>query len=652
MIFPWFGGTSAVWIVALMFFQVSLLCGYSYAHWLTRLSSRKQALIHTALLIGACLTLPILPSDAWRPEPTANPIGQIFLLLAATVGLPCVALSATSPLLQAWYVRERGCAIPLWLFAFSNFGSLAALLSFPLILEPLFNIQPLATAWSFGLVVFCLLCLILCWRTRPDTVDTQDSVAAAAPDGFEMLFWILLAASASGLLAAATVQLTTNVAPIPLLWVLPLGLYLLTFILSFSSRRLYQRKAFFPFVAAAIACMAWLYTHSETHQDIEYVIPLYLLCLFVLCMACHGELALRAPAAQYLTRFYLLIALGGAAGGIFVSAIAPFVFDTYLELPILLIVIAEIMIAVQWKRRGAGRLLWPLRSVMVAGVVVLACSLAFSETRSREQNLAMRRNFYGVLHVREYVEHERRRRSLVHGTIRHGYQFTDAAYRDLATSYYSPESGIGRAIREQQSRGSIRFGIVGLGVGTLLTYARAGDDIRVYEINDDVLDIARQQFSYLSEAERKGATLQIDLGDARLTLENQTPQQFDVLAIDAFSSDAIPAHLLTREAFAVYLRHLKPNGILAVHISNRYLDLEPVCERIAEQLKRSAMLVHTSASEAVDASDWILISADERPWSNPVFAGADMRRPRGDPSFKGWTDQYSSLWPLLKLAVP
>ncbi|MFL6617296.1 MAG: fused MFS/spermidine synthase [Povalibacter sp.] len=652
IIFPWFGGASSVWIVALMFFQVCLLGGYSYAHWLTsRASPKRQMLIHAVVLIAACLTLPISPADAWRPQDSANPAAQILILLAANVGLPCLALSATSPLLQVWYVRERGTSIPLWLFAVSNFGSLAALLSFPLLFEPLFNTKVLDSVWSIGFALFAAMCIYVSLRQRLRT--SEQSIAtpreAAPPASFEMAFWVLLAAAASALLSASTVQLSTNVAPIPLLWVVPLAVYLLTFILSFSSRRVYDRKAFFPFAAASVACLAWLYIHSESHQQIGYVIPLYLICLFVLCMTCHGELALRAPTTRYLTRYYLLIALGGALGGIFVGVLAPMMFDTYLELPVLLIVLAELIIYVQWKRRGARSLLWPVRGAMILALLALAGSLLFSEARSREQNLLISRNFYGVLQVREFVENGRRRRSLVHGTIRHGYQFTDPAHRDMATSYYSHPSGIGRTLLAKQAHGPVRVGVVGLGAGTLLSYARPGDDFNVYEINRDVIDIANTQFTYLPAARSRRANIQIELGDARLTLEREAPQQFDLLAVDAFSSDAIPTHLLTREAFSVYVRHLKPDGVLAVHISNRYLNLEPVCEQAARQLNLSNRFVHATASDTVDASDWVLFTADQRLWIEESFAGAEIRPLQSQAGFKGWTDEYSSLWPVLKI---
>lgn len=675
IIFPWFGGTSAIWIAALVFFQVCLLCGYAYAHGLVaRLSARRQSIVHSVLLVLGCALMPILPADAWRPT-GGDPTARIFLLLAATVGLPSILLSSTSPLLQAWYVRERGTGIPLWLFALSNAGSLIALLSFPLVLEPTLSSTVMAIGWSVMFVVFAAMCIYLAWRRRLEpsaatgavgegaTAAALTGAPLAAPSGparelqgadpratpglAQMASWMTYSACGSALLAAATVQLTTNIAPVPLLWVVPLALYLLSFVLTFASPRLYQRRLYFPFVAAALVCMAWMYTHGEAQPDIQYVIPLYLLCLFVVCMACHGELVLRRPHAAYLTRFYLLIALGGALGGVFVSIVSPALFDTYLEMPLLLILIAELMVLVQWRRRGSGALLWPLRIAMIAGVVSLAGYLLVAESRGREQELLVSRNFYGVLRIRDYVFDGLHRRSLIHGTIDHGYQLMDPAYRDVVASYYGPKSAIGRTWKAMSQRPALRVGIVGLGAGVLTGFAREGDYFRVYEINPDVLRIAQEYFTFLSRARERGADVQVLMGDARLTLERQAPQNFDLLIIDAFSSDAIPVHLLTNEAAEVYFRHLRPDGVLAVHISNRYLDLAPVCARAAEHVGRSALILPNAKEPLSEASVWALITSNLALLQQPEFADAPMQLAQAKASFRGWSDSYSSLWPVL-----
>lgn len=655
MILPWFGGTSSVWSAALVFFQVCVLGGYSYAHWLTtHVRPRTQRLVHAALLVAGCVLMPIVPSDALRPTGEGDPTLQILWLLTATVGLPALMLSSTSPLMQVWYMRRMGSEPPYWLFAWSNAGSLLALLSFPLVLEPAFTAHVLAWGWSGLFVVFALLSIGISYLTRGEqhAVETASTEPKqAAPSIGQMVIWVLLAAAASGLLVTVSANMTANVAPIPLLWVLPLALYLLTFIMAFSGRRFYHPTWFFLLVALAIGCIGFLYTQSLVNWPIQFVIPAYLVSLFIVCLACHGELVVRRPAARFLTRFYLLIALGGALGGAFVGVIAPNVFATYVELPVLLVVIAELYVLLQWYRRGSRRTLWLVRLVMVAGVIALVIQLMLAEIETRRSNLLVQRNFYGVLSVRDdLTSGDLARRHLVHGSISHGYQYLSDTYHNLPSSYFSTQSGVGRALTALQAEGPLRFGVVGLGVGVMSGYVRPGDYVRLYEINPDVVRIADKYFTFLPNARSSGADLEVLLGDARLTLERQPPQQFDLLAIDAFSSDAIPTHLLTNEAFELYFKHLKPEGVLAVHISNRYVDLVPVCARAAEHVGKSATVVRSVSDGMFDTSIWVLVTANEKLLERPQFVDAQTYPARANATFAGWTDQYSSLWPLLNLA--
>lgn len=656
MILPWFGGTSSVWSAALVFFQASVLAGYCYAHWLTtHVQPRTQRLIHAALLLVACVSMPIVPSDALRPTAEGDPTLQILWLLTATVGLPALTLSSTSPLLQVWYMRRLGSEPPYWLFAWSNAGSLLALLSFPLLLEPAFNAHVLAWGWSGVFVLFAVLSIAVAYLSRdavtPVPTEQKQVSPAAAPNLGQMVIWVALAAGASGLLVTVSANMSANVAPIPLLWVVPLALYLLTFIMAFSGRRFYHPTWYFPLLALAIGCMGFLYTQSLANWPIQYVIPAYLVSLFIICLACHGELVARRPAARFLTRFYLLIALGGALGGAFVGVIAPNVFSTYVELPVLLVVIAELYVLLQWYRRGSRRTLWLVRLAMVAGVITLVVHLMLAEIEMRRGNLLVQRNFYGVLTVRDDLARgELSRRHLVHGSISHGYQYLNDSYRNLRASYFSTNSGVGRALTALQAEGPVRFGVVGLGVGVMSGYARNGDYVRLYEINPDVVAIADRYFTFLPNARRSGADLDVLLGDARLTLERQAPQQFDLLAIDAFSSDAIPSHLLTNEAFELYFKHLRPNGVLAVHISNRYVDLVPVCARAAEHVGKSARVVRSLSDGLFDTSIWVLITADPALFDLSQFQDASMYPATASPTFAGWTDQYSSLWPVLNLS--
>lgn len=656
LILPWFGGSSAVWSAALVFFQACVLGGYSYAHWLSTLSPRRQSLIHGALLIVACLMMPILPSEALRPAGTGDPALQILLLLTVTVGLPSVMLSSTSPLLQFWYMRRTGSDPPYWLFAWSNAGSLLALLSFPLLLEPASGARSLAIGWSASFIAFAMLCIGTAWLNSKQPLSEAreidkpfDRTQVSAPSAGRMTLWVLLSACASALLVTVSANLGANVAPIPLLWVVPLALYLLTFILAFSHRRIYHPTWYFPLVALSIGGLAYLYIQRLENWPIQYVVPAYLVGLFIICMACHGELVIRRPAGPYLTRFYLLVSLGGVLGGAFVGLVAPVVFNTYLELPLLLVLIAELYVMLQWYRRGSRRTLLLLRIVMVLGVLTLMGELLRSELQDRRQSVLVRRNFYGALSVQDDpLTYMLARRYLIHGTISHGYQYLHQELRNEPSSYFSRQSGVGLALTALQSAGPVRMGVVGLGVGVLSGYVRKGDYARLYEINPQVLDIADSYFTFLPAARRAG-DVEVLLGDARLTLEGQPRQDFDLLAIDAFSSDAIPTHLLTREAFQLYFNHLKPDGVLAVHISNRFIDLVPVCARSAQSVNRSARVVRSLSDGTNDTSIWVIVTSNRELLARPEFRNANTYEATAPDSFRGWSDQYSSVWPLLRL---
>ncbi|HEY8538875.1 MAG TPA: fused MFS/spermidine synthase [Steroidobacteraceae bacterium] len=653
LILPWFGGSSAVWSAALMFFQACVFGGYVYAHVVARFSPKLQAGLHTALLVAGVLLMPIIPDPGWKPTGEEEPTLRIVLLLSATVGLPCLLLSATSPLLQVWYMRRTGSQLPYWLYSLSNLGSLVALLGFPLLLEPLFDTSTLAIAWSIAFGVFALLSVVTGWlssRGEEITVQTISDAVPPPPSATQVALWLLFAACGSALLVAVSAHLTVNVAPIPLLWVVPLALYLLTFILTFGSRRFYERAKFFPWLATALGCMTYLYMKVDLNLHIRYAIPLYLVSLFVICMACHGELVHRRPHPRYLTRFYLFIALGGVLGGAFVALLAPLLFDSYWELPIVLIVTAVLAVVVQWKRMGNGIRLWIVRGTMVAGLLAMGAFLVLTEISFREGYLFVDRNFYGVLRVRDYdVGDQLERRVLFHGTISHGSQYRSEVYRDVVGSYYSSNSGIARAIYALQARGRLQLGVVGLGAGVMASYARPGDAITLYEIDPGVVRVAHEYFDFVSRAKERGAAVEIVLGDARLSLERQTPKEFDLLAVDAFSSDAIPVHLLTLEAIETYLRHLKPDGVLAIHISNRYLNLAPVCARAAEHFGRTAFLIDEPSNLLAHASTWVLIVPDTAVLQHVEFDGAQVEALSAPQSFRAWTDSYSNIWSVLKL---
>ena len=678
IILPWFGGSAAVWTACMLFFQV-LVGGYLYAYGVSRLAARKQAFVHIALLIAALATLPILPGPQWKPAEAGDPTIHILVLLGAAVGVPYFLLAATSPLVQSWFTRRHPGVTPYRLFALSNFGSLLALISYPVAVEPVFAVRVQAWLWSGGFALFALLMATLALRSRslpqepvaataemqpaaaagevPSTAATREAQpgTASRPRRSDYIFWILLPACASVLLLSYTTHLTQNIAPIPFLWVLPLVLYLLSFILCFEHSRWYQRMIFFPLLGVCYVAVCLTLMKGNVHQPLWILISLYSATLFVACMVCHGELARIKPHPRFLTAYYVMIALGGALGGLFVSLVAPAVFTDLYELPVGMV--ASVVVAAQAvarSQRGAaaptGTRKWlgglALASGLFAGALAVALWKIYAGRA--EDVIASARNFYAALHVEEEGDGEGRERLLTHGTITHGTQFLRADRRDWPTSYYGTDSGVGLAIaaRRAAADGPIKIGMIGLGAGTLASYGRAGDTVRIYEINPLVRRISGRYFTYLQDARAK---VEFAMGDARLSLEREPPQMFDVLAVDAFSSDAIPVHLLTQEAFTVYFRHMKPDGILAVHISNRYLDLEPVVAEAAKALGKEAREVQDEGDEnqGTYSSTWILLANSAQALSGKSLAEAATPL---EPSrtVRRWTDDYTELLSILK----
>jgi hypothetical protein len=657
MILPWFGGSAAVWSASMLFFQLLLLAGYAYAHVSIRfLKPRMQMLVHVALLLGSCALLPILPNPVWRPTQAGDPTARILLLLTATIGLPYFLLSSTSPLLQAWFVRRTGSGVPYRLFALSNFGSMLALVSFPFLVEPTLATRQQAYWWSGGYVVFALMCAFTAWVSRAASADHPNQVAAEPksderPTYWQLLFWVLLASCASVLLVSVTNHMSQNVAPIPLLWVLPLALYLLTFICAFESDRVYRRWLFIPLLAPALAGMAYMIYAEDGNFNIKYAIPGFAVGLFVCCLFCHGELARRRPAPRHLTLFYLMVSLGGALGGIFVALIAPRVFRIYWELPLGLIACGILAMIAVWSLRLPKVGAWPVRAVIFIAVAVLAGYFIRQERKLSKNLVLQARNFYGPLEVRDDLPTEDyAQRTLLHGTIDHGSQLQDPVLRYVTTSYYAKRSGVGRAMGALQAKGPIRAGVIGLGAGVLSNYGRKGDYFRIYEINPLIERIAQTLFTFYPHSAADKAIL---MGDARLTLErqlaNEGPQNYDILAVDAFSSDAIPVHLLTREAIQLYFRHLKPEGVLALHISNRYLDLKPVCEGGAASVGRQAWVVDDEGDEAsyLSSSTWVLVTSDLSLYKGSFFKDATISQFHAKKGFRPWTDDYSNLFQIL-----
>ena len=632
LILPWFGGSAAVWTICLVFFQTMLLLGYLYAHVLARrVPSRYQIILHVGLLAAALLLLPVMPGSFWKPANGEDPTWRILGLLTAVLGLPYFLLSATNPLLQSWYPGAQ----PYRLFALSNAGALLALAAYPVWIEPRIPTRIQDICWSIAFAGFVAFCAMSAWmRAR-----TGLSKSSADPLRGQQIIWIALAAGGSMLLLATTNQLTQNVAAVPFLWTLPLSIYLLTFILCFESTRWYRRGLFLRLLAIALGSVAYAVYDIQLSEAILVAVPILALGLFIGCMYCHGELNQRKPADGDLTSFYLMIALGGALGATVVGLLAPAIFSAVYELPLSLLLVAALAWWLNWRSGWPQRLLWAVVTLAIIVAVV-------AEFQGYHRGaVVMIRSFYGSLRVVDSSESGAQVRSLYHGTVKHGSQWLSPERRAMPTSYYGPPSGVGLALRNCCG-GRKRVGVIGLGAGTLCAYGQPGDEFHFYEINPQVIALANSQFSYLRDTR---AQVEVTPGDARLSLEREPSQRFDVLVVDAFSGDAIPVHLLTTEAFALYLRHLKPAGILAIHVSNQYLDLAPVVHQIASVYGYQALLIHTTRDEErlLSSATWVLATQNREFLERPEIADASHSIPPRS-GLRLWTDDYSNLLQVVK----
>jgi hypothetical protein len=722
IVLPWFGGTPAVWTTCMLFFQVLLLGGYAYAHWLTaRLTPRQQGRVHLVLLaLAVAATAPtILPGDGWKPSGDDSPLLVILGLLAVTVGLPYFTLSATGSLTQAWFSRSYPQRSPYALYALSNVGSLLGLLTFPFVVEPRLAAGQQASLWFWGYALFAALCGALAVRSgqrapvqAPVPEDSSAGMQAgsgSAPTLGLRLVWVGLAACASTMLLAVTNQMAIDVASVPFLWVVPLSLYLLSFILCFGSERWYPRVLFYPLLVAANVGVVGLMLAGASAK-LEVQVAVYSASLFVFVMVCHGELYRLRPHPRFLTSFYLSLSLGGALGGVLVGLVAPYVFSQYYELhlallataalvfyafrrdprlelagaalrvmvlieavaaagiiayaasvdgyafrfvqPLVIAVAVVLLFAFLWSlgvvQTRRGRLAWLLPPIAVA---LLGVNLGVEAVRRGGDAVAISRGFFGMLRVvdRQLDDPLEARRILYHGAINHGFQFLHPERQMWHNSYFPSESGIGVALTQHPGRlrkTPLRIGLLGLGAGTLLTYGQAGDHIRIYEIDPEVEPMSRRYFTYFDRTE---ASTEVVLGDGRLSLEREPDQHFDILILDAFSSDAIPMHLLTREAFAVYMRHLKPDGILAANMSNRHVDIKPVLKQFAELLGLRFVWIASYDDDArgVYGADWGLLTRNEAFLASPSVVGSEDTS-EVSTDLRMWTDDYTNLFAVLK----
>jgi hypothetical protein len=587
-------------------------------------------------------------------DPSA-PVWRILGLLAATVGLPYFLLSTTGPLIQAWFVRVKPGSTPYRLYALSNLGSMLALLSYPVLVEPTLTLKHQAVIWSVGFVLFAGLCAWAGWKSQSaaalELVETVEEEAGPAPSWRLRLFWVALAACPSMLLLSLTSHMTMDLAPMPFLWILPLAIYLLSFILCFDASRWYRRIIFLALLPFALGVTTWLMGGRSLAGLSNVLAPIaaFSLAFFVCCMVCHGELARLKPHPRYLTGFYLMLAVGGAIGGVFVALIAPAVFNTYFEFPISVGLCGVLALVVlfrekEWafRRDTTG---WPAIVVFLLAALLLGYLGSIMRSMVKD-SLFAGRNFYGGLKVRQHGKYDDwgGYRSLTHGFTTHGEQFTRAARRKMPVTYYCPDTGVGRFLAARAGETPRRVALIGLGVGTLAAYARPGDLYRFYEINPMVPLIANTYFTYLKDAD---SPVEISMGDARLSLERQEPQHYDLMAVDAFSGDSIPVHLLTLEALQLYFKHLTREGVLAVHISNRYVNLEPVLERGAVAIGKAARVFRNERNKdrTCYTSIWVLLASDPA-----IFDRDELKsgvRPTPAPWLQPWTDDYSNIYKVL-----
>ncbi len=689
-ILPWFGGAPAVWTLCLAFYQTTLFAGYAYAHCVIRfVPPAFQFPLHALLLAGALFALPVLPSQVWMPASGSEPSRAILAMLTARVALPFLALAATGPLLQAWFARRHPGRSPYPLYAVSNAGSLLALLSYPFLLEPRLPLSTTGQLWSFAFAatgVGVLACAHLAGRGGSSVQRSFELPAGATPKppplrAAQVALWFLLSACAVVLLMGVTNELCLDVASVPFLWILPLSVYLVSFILCFRSDRL-QRRAPYLLMAALPFVLPYLIEFLGEDDggifaladSVQGQIALFCVMLFGACMVLHGELHRLRPPARSLTTFYLCISGGGALGGIFVGLLAPRIFDDYHELRLGLGLACLLLLAARWHasqgwlHRAAPRWRWAVAAAITASVLVQFGMGAFNKP---DDMLLQERTFFGVLRIQQLETGQNAQRHLLNGTTMHGLQFPGSPLRP--TSYYGELTGIGLALAQRDSNQPSAIGVVGLGIGTLAAYGRPGDRFRFYEIDPAVIRIARNTgyFTYLANSR---AEVEIVEGDARLSLASELERnggpRFDFLIVDAFNSDAIPVHLLTREAFALYAAAIQSDGLLAIHGSNRRLDLTPLVARLGESVGFSVVTIATSAvGQYLSAqSVWVFLSRDPSRILSLMEFAKERRRQLGLPDdsiifgrFTAaeiaetplWTDDYSDLFgAMLPVAMP
>ncbi len=642
---PVLGGSAAVWITCLVFFQTALLCAYLYAHWMA--TRPRWGVYFALLLVGLSSAVGWCVRSAGWGGGSAHPILTVFAVLGSTIGLPFLALGTTSPLMQVWWARLNGTGIPYRLFALSNLASLLALAIYPTLIEPHFTLQAQRIAWCCGFAVFALLSGALAWRSRKSRAIESDATGGVPEDGapaplLQKLLWVLLPMGAAMQLSAVTSYLTANIAAIPLLWILPLAAYLLSIIVAFEFPRLLPRSIVARFLIIMLASLGYALSKQDVEWPLRISIGFFLVEAFASCLFCHSEAyRLRPRLSSESTLFYLLFAGGGALGSFVIGIVFPFLFRYNIDLVVTCCFTALLAFLVTWEDGWNSRLLWGVATVL------MAVQIFWISTVNQRNTLVAVRNFYGALRVKQSLSFPGATlRTLTNGNVEHGTQiFGTDEQRKTPTSYYAEDSGAGRAIHFCCGDGPRKIGVIGLGAGTVAAYGRPGDRIQFYEINPAVEPIARNVFTYIRDS---GAQVSVIPGDGRISLAGEPPQGFNVLVVDAFSGDAIPLHLLTTQALALYRQHLAPGGVIAFHISNRHVDLEAPILLLAESAGMQAATITTAANDQHDefTATWMLLSDNADFFSHPDIASG-FRRPTKIPGLRPWTDDFSSLLPVL-----
>ncbi|MEZ6061703.1 MAG: fused MFS/spermidine synthase [Planctomycetaceae bacterium] len=651
-ILPWFGGSPGVWTTCMLFFQAMLFGGYAWSHLLaSRVSVRGQIGIQLALIAATLFLLRVLPESTLQSGNTDSPVISIILVLATTIGLPYFLLATTGPLLQSWFAQSYPGRSPYRLYALSNAGSLLALLSYPFVVEPLLALRAQSRIWMAAYWAFAALvaaCAFSVWKREVRTIGELPEHGDAKPDTAigtaRAAAWFVPAMLASATYLSTTNQVCQGIAVVPFLWVVPLSLYLASFIVCFEHDRWYRRRWWAITTIALLMAVCGMMLFGLT-WPLTLRLSIEFAAMFSVCMTCHGELARLRPSPQKLTSFYLLLSAGGAAGGLLVAVAAPMLFPDFWELHLCLLAGLATATAVLFDE-GKWMTTNGIPLVALAGLIlaVVVAGTVFTEEVSGFQTaIAMTRNFYGVLETEPDADND----ALVlrHGSIIHGVQYRRTDRQMIPTTYYSRRTGIGRTIEMLQSRKpAIRAGLAGLGVGTLAAYGRESDVLRFYEINQDVVRHAETYFTFLK---RSPATIETAVGDARMLMNAESPQNYDLLVLDAFSGDAVPTHLLTREAFAVYLRHVADDGIVAVHISNRHFGLRPVVDAVAAEYQLHSVTIYVPELKAVvdPGSEWVLLSRTAESLDDDRLR-RDVAPPQHDLVL--WTDDFSNLFQVMR----